>query len=93
MNRIIPGRNMPILVCMECGGYLKKEMGGYVCSECGHFHTLEEAGLQGVGIASVDGEAGPHCPKCGGARVGVTHNMAEQAVYFCDDCGEEWPYR
>jgi len=41
---------------MYCGGTLKKGFGGYVCEECGELFTLEEAGLQGVEITSIEEE-------------------------------------
>lgn len=48
----MPGRNYPILVCMDCGGELRASMGGYVCCVCGTRHSLEEAGLDGVEITT-----------------------------------------
>jgi len=56
MSEIIPGRNYPILCCMYCGGTLRKALGGYRCKECGELFTLEEAGLQGVEITSIEEE-------------------------------------
>jgi len=41
---------------MYCGGTLKKGFGGYRCEECGELFTLEEAGLQGVEITSIEDE-------------------------------------
>jgi len=55
-EEIIPGADYPICVCMYCGGTLKKGFGGYVCEECGELFTLEEAGLQGVEITSIEEE-------------------------------------
>jgi len=56
VSEITPGSNYPIGVCMVCGGTLKKKLGGYRCEDCGEFFTLEEAGLQGVEITSIEDE-------------------------------------
>ncbi len=56
MSEITPGSNYPIGICMVCGGTLKKKLGGYRCVDCGEFFTLEEAGLQGVEITSIEDE-------------------------------------
>ena len=53
---VIPGRKYPILVCMHCGGDLKKAEGGYKCKECGEPFTMEEAGLQNVEVTNIEDE-------------------------------------